>query len=119
MMSKELTPLEALERLRPKTTYSPYYTRSEKRYYCDIVEKALKEKENMENTINELFSENGKVITTIDIKKQLKALEIIKKHLNKMGGIKGNPNSDNEYLISLLNVPINEYELLDEVLKWN
>ena len=41
-MSKELTPLEALERLRPKTTYEPYYTRSEKRHYCDIIETALK-----------------------------------------------------------------------------
>lgn len=38
-MSKEL---EALEKLYPKTTYMPYYTRSERRLFCKIVEKSLK-----------------------------------------------------------------------------
>ena len=47
----------------------------------DIVFAALKEKENIEKTINELFSDNGKVITTIEIKKKLKALSTIKEVL--------------------------------------
>lgn len=34
--------LEALEKLYPKTTYMPYYTRSEKRAFCRIIEKELK-----------------------------------------------------------------------------
>lgn len=34
--------LEALEKLYPKTTYMPYYTRSERRAFCKIIEKELK-----------------------------------------------------------------------------
>lgn len=84
-MNKELTPLEAIDRV--KNHLEVLYmscdndgSESGSVYYeLDIIETALKEKENIEKTINELFSENGKVITTIDIKKKLKALEIIKK----------------------------------------
>lgn len=78
-MSKELTPLESFERIK-NITYdrTDLYGIEEYRKSLDIIETALKEKENIEKTINELFSENGKVITTIDIKKQLKAFEIIK-----------------------------------------
>ena len=48
-----------------------------------IIETALKEKKNIEKSISELFSgKNGEVITSIDIKKKLKALEIIKRHLD-------------------------------------
>ena len=46
----------------------------------DIIETALKEKENMEKTVDELFSENGKVVTIFDIKNKLKALKIIKEY---------------------------------------
>ena len=73
-MSKEL---EAFVRLEQNS--KRYKGRKQD---LDIVFATLKEKENIEKTINELFSENGKVITTIDIKKQLKALEIIKELLN-------------------------------------
>ena len=83
-MSKQLTPLEALERLRPKTTYLPYYTRSEKRYYCDIIENALKRLETIDKfgvctgtlTTEEAIKEVEEYISN---KKKLKALEIIKK----------------------------------------
>ena len=34
--------LEALEKLYPKTTYTPYYTRSERRAFCKEIEKELK-----------------------------------------------------------------------------
>ena len=34
--------LEALEKLYPKTTYMPYYTRNERRAFCKIIEKELK-----------------------------------------------------------------------------
>ena len=70
-MSKES---EALEKVR--NCLYPFASDNQKAF--DIIETALKEKENIEKTINELFSDNGKVITTIDIKKQLKALKIIK-----------------------------------------
>ena len=72
-MSKEL---EAFVRLEQNS--KRYKGRKQD---LDIVFAALKEKENIEKTINELFSDNGKVITTIDIKKKLKALEIIKENL--------------------------------------
>lgn len=86
-MNKELTPLEALERLRPKTTYLPYYTRNEKRYYCNIIEKALKELESLtnENAVLEYWLKGvfyyieNKEYTLIDISKNLKAVEIIVK----------------------------------------
>ena len=74
-MSKELTPLEWLNYYKKKLQVSGQTIRPNG---FDIIETALKEKENIEKTINELFSENGKVITTIEIKKKLKALKIIK-----------------------------------------
>lgn len=82
-MGKEL---EALERIKNKEILvdiemtDTFYNECEDLHYSfDIIETALKEKENTEKTINELFSDNGKVITTIDIKKQLKRLEELEK----------------------------------------
>ena len=78
-MSKEL---EALNDLRNKCC--DYLSLSMDRQVCDsfkLIEAALKEKENIEKTINELFSDNGEVITTIEIKNKLKALDAIKELL--------------------------------------
>lgn len=81
-MNKQLTPLEALERLRPKTTYSPYYTRNEKRYYCDIIETALKENVELKQMIRNFNEAIGEPqIIPPNVEKQLKALEIIKENL--------------------------------------
>ena len=49
--------------------------------------------------------------------KELKALEIIKNHFNKIGGVKGNPDEENVYIISLFNLTQEEYDLLKEVLE--
>ena len=70
-MTKQLSPLEALERLRPKTTYQPYYTRNEKRHYCDIIETALKEREKQDKYY-------AKLLESVLNDKEHKALEIIK-----------------------------------------
>ena len=79
-MKNELTPLQALERLRPKTTYEPYYTRNERRYCCDIIETALKDYE-MEHTLRvRLENINYELVREKqENEKKLKALEIIKK----------------------------------------
>lgn len=78
-MNKEL---EAYRRLCIHLNYKDdYLFNGGWREDDETIETALKEKENIEKTINELFSDNGKVITTIDIKKQLKALVIIKEKM--------------------------------------
>ena len=80
IMSKEL---EALNDLRNSGLVKDYnvvcFNKEALEKRLDIIETALIEKENIEKSITELFSgKNGKVITTFDIQKKLKALEIIK-----------------------------------------
>lgn len=115
-MSKEL---EALNDLRNKCC--DYLSLSMDRQVCDsfkLIEAALKEKENIEKTINELFSENGKVITTIDIKKQLKAIEIIKdKEVNVFIFLhSGDLETYNDMVEENRKLTQEEYDLLKEVL---
>ena len=78
-MNNELTPLEALKTLFGMADGMCEFIDSEADQCFNIIETALKEKENIEKTFIDLFSENGKVITSIEIKKKLKALEIIKR----------------------------------------
>lgn len=111
-MSKEL---EAFVRLEQNS--KRYKGRKQD---LDIVFATLKEKENIEKTINELFSENGKVITTIDIKKKLKALKIIKKYIPYYIEIETDENgkfimTDHEHLVQD-ELTQEEYDLLNEVL---
>jgi len=87
-MSKEL---EALKKIRDKADLEFFIPLDED---FEIIETALKEKENIEKSINELFcGKNGEVITSIEIKKKLKALEIIKECFNFNGFDELIPNS--------------------------
>ena len=116
-MSKELTPLEALERIGKlkveglravptKTTIKDYND-----YY--IVETAIKDYDMLLEEYNLMKKEYG------FNKKKLKALEIIKEHFVKIGGTRGNlegKNPKNEFVIALKDLTEEEFVSLKEVL---
>ena len=77
-----------------------------------------------ENWIKELQSHPDWTTTEIDwkavdeIEEKLKALEIIRSHRGRMGGVDGTyEGPENTYLIELKNVHPDEYELLKENLE--
>lgn len=110
-MSKELEALKYLKENKRK-----HWLENDKSNEClDLIETALKEKENMEGPIDELFSENGKVITIIDIKKKLKALKIIKE-LYLLDIWEDDRTYHLRPLYDIMNLKKEEYELLKEVL---
>lgn len=82
--------LEALKILYPNKTYLPYYTRSEKRNACKVIER------------------------------ELKALEIIKNKIVDLEYLKCCENYDQyKTLCSYWNeITEQEYDLLKEVLEW-
>lgn len=53
------------------------------------------------------------------IEKELKAFEIIDKHIIKIGGVKGNFTSDNIILVGLKNLTQEDYDLLKGILLWD
>ena len=112
VMSKELTPLQALENIRKGRGLSHLFTYYEEE--LNIIETALKRLEKIETTTHSVLRE--------DISNKLKALEIIKnKHINCIDII---TTKDYEEYIDEFNRfvkgnnPLNreEYELLKEML---
>lgn len=98
-MSKELTPLQALEHFRNQQIGVNVYADE----YSDIIEQALKKLEKIETTTHSVLRD--------DISKKLKALEIIKNL----------PNEDKQVLLNAIysyTKSEEKYDLLKEVLLW-
>lgn len=86
-MSKELTPLEALEKAKMDMNYHRkyechyYYPKEEREEYFSIIETALNESNGIKSSLDFLYEEfNIKNFT--DLQNKLKVLEIIKELLD-------------------------------------
>lgn len=55
-MNKQMTPFQALKRIRQETCSATYCPDFDKQECCDIIENALIEKDYLEIRINELFT---------------------------------------------------------------
>ena len=121
-MSKELTPLQAFRKIKEGSCKGKYQK------YCDIIETALKRLEEIDKpkkivgtTTVDKALEQFLIDTCPEVKKKLKALEIIKKRNINAEDVKVfntySRFNQRRSLIGLVGITKEEYELLKEVLK--
>lgn len=84
-------------------------------YYKEFVKCKLPTK------AGEIDSECMEELNTIEeelkrLDNKASAFDIIKSHLYRMGGVRGTPDGDNEYVISLRNVSREDYSMLVDFL---
>ena len=121
MEKEEITLLEKLNWLIDRSKLSTKDAETQdifNAWGCDI-EKALIEQENTDKTINELFSDNGKVITTIEIKNKLKALKTLKDELGfdrQSFFVEIDEKGNKKHYFEGREIAKDKYDLLKEVL---
>ncbi len=85
----------------------------------DIIENEIEKIEKDDEFASHIRSYNSVIrfINESNYHKKNATFNVIKEHFVSIGGVKGKPNKENEYVIVLKNLNDNDVELLKEVLE--